>query len=128
LSIIQLYSEALTLLEESFRALERRIETPEFRQLAFGGAYRYPTQSIEAAVTQKLARVISGLNACMVLLEKGLIQELGALQRMLDEFCKDLFFLCQPLIGRERTTLHDQYLQYFYQEEIDSHGNPFFSI
>jgi len=127
MNIIQLYTETLTLLEESFHALERRIESPQLRQLGFGAAYRYPTQSIKAAVIQKLARVISGLNACMVLLEKGLVQELGALQRMLDEFCEDLTFLCQPLIGGERTTLHDLYLQHFYQEEIDSHGNPFLS-
>lgn len=127
MSILELYTEATRFLEESFHALERRIESPELRQLGFGAAYRYPTQSIEAAVIQKLARVISGLNACMVLLEKGLVQELAALQRMLDDFCQDLFFLCQPLVGGERTTLHDQYLQYFYQEEIDSHGNPFLS-
>jgi len=101
--------------------------SPELRHLGFGAAYRYSTQSIEAAVIQKFARVISGLNACIALLDRGLVQELGALERMLDEFCEDLFFLCRPPIGGERTALHDQYLQYFYQEEIESHGNPFLS-
>lgn len=127
MSIIRLYRDAAAFLEEAFHELASRQERPQMRDFGFGTAHRYPTDSLEAAAVQKLARVVSGLNACLVLLEKGFVQEIGALQRMLDEFCEDLFFLCQPLLGGERTLLHDEYLRYFYQEEIDSHGNPFLS-
>lgn len=127
MSIIQLYRETAASLEEAFHEIESRHERPQLRDFGFGTAYRYATASPESAVIQKLARVISGLNACLALLEKGLVQELGALERTLDEFCEDLFFLCQPLVGGERTPLHEEYLQYFYREEFDSHGNPFLS-
>jgi hypothetical protein len=127
MSIIDLYRESLQVLEQAFHELECRLERPAATDLGFGTAWRYQSQSLEAAIIQKLARVVSGLNACIVLLEKGLVQELGALQRMLDEFCEDLFFLCDPLIGGERTPLHDKYLKLFYQEELDAHGIPFLS-
>ena len=82
--------------------------------LGFGEVYRYGDQSIEAAIIQKLARVVSGLDACIVLLESGFVQELGALQRILDALDEDIFFLCQPLLGVERTELHNLYLDAFY--------------
>ena len=127
MSIIDLYRESLQLLEQAFHELECPLERPEATDLGYGTAWRYQSKSLEAAIIQKLARVVSGLNACVALLEKGLVQELGALQRMLDEFGEDLFFLCDPLISGERTPLHDEYLELFYQEELDAHGIPFLS-
>lgn len=50
------------------------------------------------------------------------------MQRMVDEFCEDLDFLSQPLIdGEPPSDLHVEYLEGFYQEEVDAHGNPFLS-
>ena len=71
--------------------------------------------------------MISGLNASLVLLKAGYVQELGALFRMLDEFNEDILFLCQALRSGEISELHQKYLTAFYQEEFDNPDNAFLS-
>jgi hypothetical protein len=82
---------------------------------------------VEAAIVQKCARLISGLNASLVLLRAGYVQELGAVFRMLDEFNEDILFLCQAIRDGQLTKLHDDYLDFFYQEEFDNPDNAFLS-
>jgi hypothetical protein len=116
--------EALVLMEGCFKHLERVIPSPVFIDDEKGRRFEYGDESLEAAVVQKSARMISGLNASLVLLSKGYFQELGAIFRMVDEFSEDINFLCLPLLGKERTKLHDDYLQCFYQDEFDVPGDP----
>jgi hypothetical protein len=68
---------------------------------------------------QKVARVVSGLHAARLLCEQGLLQEQSAIQRMLDEFHEDIWFLAMAVINKEITPLHHKYLDAFYQEEFD---------
>lgn len=121
---IENIKEALALMEGCFKHLERTIPSPEFKDDEKGRRFEYGDKNLEAAVIQKAARVISGLNASLVLLSRGYFQELGAIFRMVDEFSEDINFLCLPLLGKERTKLHDDYLQCFYQDEFDAPGDP----
>jgi hypothetical protein len=89
-----------------------------------GYAFRYKEKSLDQAIVQKLARVVSGLGAANVLLQNGFTQELAVLQRTLDELCEDIFFLCLPLHGEPRSALHDSYLASFYEEEFNEKGDP----
>lgn len=82
--------------------------------------YRYKVQSIYQAIVQKLARVITSLQALSVLNDVGLLQEQAALQRTVDEFREDVEFLCFGLIFNEMTDLHNEYLAAFYEEEFDN--------
>jgi hypothetical protein len=116
--------EALALMEGCFFHLEKKIPPPVFIDDQRDRQFKYSDENLESAVIQKAARVISGLNASFLLLSKGYFQELGAMYRMIDEFNEDINFLCLPLLGKERTKLHDDYLQYFYQEEFDVPGDP----
>lgn len=125
--MIKLYIETLPVLQNAFAHLEGKIEKPVFIKRGSYDVFRYEKQSIEAAVIQKLARVISGLNASLLLLRGGFVQEICVIFRTLDEFNEDIFFLCQAIRTGEITELHRKYLDSFYQEEFDEPDNPFLS-
>jgi hypothetical protein len=81
-----LYLQTLHNMESTLAALAKRVSPPQHVPILDSFAFRYLEKSIQQAIVQKLARVISGLYAARILLENGLIQEQAALQRMLDEF------------------------------------------
>jgi hypothetical protein len=82
--------------------------------------FRYAERTIQQAMIQKLARVVSGLHAARLLLENGLLQEQAAIQRMLDEFHEDILFLAYAVINNQFESLHQEYLDAFYLEEFDA--------
>lgn len=125
--MLRLYQEIAHVLEQAFREIEAEVPPPIFISRGSYSVFRFKNQSTEAAIIQKCARLISGLNASLVLLKAGYTQELGALFRMLDEFSEDILFLCQAIRTGEITELHKKYLDVFYQEEFDNPENAFLS-
>lgn len=126
-NMLRLYEEMAHVLEKAFQAVESIVPPPVYVSRGAYEVFRFENQSIEAAVLQKCARLVSGLNASLVLLKTGYVQELGALFRMLDELNEDILFLCQAIRTGEITDLHKKYLSVFYQEEFDIPDNPFLS-
>ena len=119
-----LFDKTLSDLIKAFRQIEDAVPQPVSVPVRGEAAFRYQEKSLEQAIVQKLARVVSGLGAARVLLEHGYTQELATLQRTLDEFGQDIVFLSLPLLGEERTELHDRYLAAFYEEEFDEDSDP----
>lgn len=70
---------------------------------------------------------ISTLNACLVLLEDGYTQEIGALCRMVDDFCNEILFMIAPANGDEHSADQIRFMEDFYQEEFDQPANLFAS-
>ena len=125
---MQIYHDTNVFLENCFNVLEEGLPSPVPVQIGKDIVLRYKKHSFEIAIIQKLARYISGLNASLLLLEKGYTQEFGAIFRTLDEFQEDIFFLALPVIGGgEITKTHEKYLEQFFQEEFDSPDNPILS-
>lgn len=120
----RLFLEALKNMEKTLRTFEKNVPPPKLVPLGDNEAYRYTEKTIHQAIIQKLARVISGLHAARILLAHGYVQELGALQRMLDEFQEDITFLSLGAIYNDITELHVRYLDAFYEEEFDKPGDP----
>ena len=118
------YLHTLSNMESTLRALEKRVPAPKLTDFGGGHVFRYVERSIHQAIIQKLARIISGLNAARILLAHGFVQELGALQRMLDEFQQDVMFLSHGVINGDLTDLHTRYLDAFYMEELDKPEDP----
>jgi hypothetical protein len=83
-------------------------------------AYRYVERTLHQALVQKLARYASTLQAAKILLEAGFLQEQAALQRMLDEIQEDVSFLSISVIFKSPTSLHQEYLDAFFEEEFDA--------
>jgi len=119
-----LYDQALRHMEGALGAFESRVPAPQRKPMGDSFVFRYVEQSIDQAIIQKLARLVSGLHAARILLECGFIQEQGALQRMLDEFDEDVTFLSLAVILEDVTALHRQFLDAFYEEEFDKPDNP----
>jgi hypothetical protein len=72
------------------------------------------------ALVQKLARLVSSLHATRLLMTHGFVQEQAALQRVLDELQEDVTFLACGVIFNKWTSLHDDYLAAFFEEEFDA--------
>ncbi len=104
-------------------SFEKRVPPPQRVPYKDGFVFRYTERTIEQAIVQKLARLISGLHAARILLDHGLFQEQAALQRMLDEFREDVMFLSYAATRNDVTDLHREYLAAFYEEEFD-HEDP----
>jgi hypothetical protein len=118
-----LYLQTITVLSNAFRRLERQVSPP--RQMPFrdGFVFRFFEQTLEQALLLKFARVTTGLRAVDVLLQAGLLQEMAATCRMLDEIGEDIAFLAAPLTNDEVTELHERYLRGFWSEEFQDSDN-----
>ena len=113
----------LLVLGSVFDGLFAQDKPPKRQQVDSKYMYRYEDKSIRQAIIQKLARLVTGLQAVVMLNRCGLLQEQATLQRTLDEFDQDIIFLCHAIIYHDRVELHDRYLDAFYQEEFDSPFN-----
>ena len=122
--MIPAYLEILTTLESAFRKFEATVPSPNLVNRGSYPVFRYNEPTIEAAILQKCARLISGLHTTIILLEHGFAQEIGVIGRTLDEFIEDIMFLCPAVDHKNRTRLHDDYLTDFYQEEFDNPYSP----
>lgn len=120
----KLFQLTLMNMESTLRVIEERVPAPKIIEFGDAHAFRYVERTIHQAIIQKLARIISGLHAARLLLSHGFVQELGALQRMLDEFQEDVAFLSYGVICNDITDLHTKYLEAFYQEEFDRPDDP----
>lgn len=118
-----LFREGIDAMEVAFRRLEDQLPRPRVVDQGDEIALRYAEQSIHQAILMKLARYISGLNACDVLLLNGFVQEQGVIQRTLDEANDAIFFL---VFGAQDgpTKVHRKYLAAFWQEEFEEGVAP----
>jgi hypothetical protein len=94
----------LQALQDAFRQLETKVSPPIRKPWLDGFVFRYAEQTIQQAIVQKLARMISGLSAIQVLMERGLFQEQGMIQRGSDEIQEDICFLSLGVIKNDITT------------------------
>jgi hypothetical protein len=88
------YEQLLRVMELAFEKLASQVPPPQ--PALFGPnkfVFRYKERTLKQAIVQKLARIISGLRAALLLLRNGLLQEQAVIQRVLDEFCEDVLFL-----------------------------------
>lgn len=119
-----LYLQTLDHMEATLNDLAKRVPPPQRVPVLDTFFFQYVEKTIQQAIVQKLARIISGLYAARILLENGFIQEQGALQRMLDEFVEDVLFLAYAVISNDVTDLHHRYLEAFQEEEFDKPEDP----
>ncbi|HEV7587819.1 MAG TPA: hypothetical protein VGO40_06780 [Longimicrobium sp.] len=80
--------------------------------------WQYEHPSGELIVLLKAVRVVSGLNALLVLLEAGYTQEVGVLLRTVDDFVDEITFLLEAYDRDENTASQVKFVQDFFAEEI----------
>ena len=116
----KLYEKTLTTMEEIVNSLAERVPSPQRVPIKASFVFRYTEKSIRQAMVQKLARMVSTLNATRLLLNHGFVQEQATLQRILDEIQEDLLFLASGVIYDDLAPLHQRYLDAFFEEEFDA--------
>lgn len=114
--MIEPFQQVVGHLEQAVRRLEAQTPAPKQVDLKQGKAWRYEEKTPQQALLQKLARYVSGLNASCLLLDNGYCQELGVIQRTLDEIEEDIIFLSLG-VDHGFTERHNSYLEHFWSEE-----------
>ncbi|WP_332750813.1 hypothetical protein [Hydrogenophaga sp.] len=107
-------------MQRTVHSLAARVPPPQKVPYKTSFVFRYLEKLPEQALVQKLARVVTTLRAATVLMQHGLVQEQGALQRVIHEIHEDITFISYGLIFNDITPLHKQYLDAFYEEEFDT--------
>lgn len=104
-------------LEDCFRRLENQVPPPVKEAYKDGFILRYVEQTPQQAMLQKFARVISGLHSLRLLLNSGFLQEMGVIQRTLDDFDEDILYVMLAIANDDMTDHHKKYLEYHWMEE-----------
>ena len=115
-----LLDKTLHLMDVSVADFTGMVPPPQAIPFHTSFVYRHVERLPQQAIVQKLARIPSGLRAARLLMTQGLFQEQSALQRIADELSDDVFFLSIPLLSGGLTTLHQEYLNAFFQEDFDA--------
>ncbi len=125
--MVTVFKETVPILESALTALGAQIEEPSFFDDNDYPRFRHREQSNALAAYLKAVRIVSALNASLVLLEHGFIEELGVLFRTIDEFLEDIVFLLSPHADGGLSEAQIQFLDEFYREEFSDPKNPFMS-
>jgi hypothetical protein len=104
--------------------MEQQVPPPRAVPFKDHFVFRHVEKTIQQALIQKLARLISGLHAVDILLLNGFVQEQAVLNRTFDEIGDDIAFLTAALTNDTVTDLHRQYLEAFFAEEFDNPESP----
>lgn len=115
-----LYDDVLRNMESIVHDLAKRVPQPIRLPFNDSFVFRHIEKTIHQAIVQKMARKVSTLHAAKLLMQHGYVQEQAALQRMLDEMQEDITFLSFAIIFDNKTSLHQQYLDAFFEEEFDA--------
>lgn len=86
--------------------------------------FRHENTTESLACYLKGVKAVSTLNACVALLRQGFAQEVGALCRMVDDFCNEIFFLLVPQGEEGFSQDQIRFLENFFQEEFETPGDP----
>ena len=114
-----MYEHILVNMEMVVNELASRVAQPQFKDIKNLRAYRHVEKTVDQAIIQKLARMVSTLEAARLLANNGFAQEQASLQRVLDEIQEDVWFLALGIIyGLE--PLHQRFLDAFFEEEFDA--------
>ena len=119
-SLDDLYDEAFSYVERTVDELAKRVPPPQLVQRSGGMVFRYEERLPLQAVVLKLARLVSTLRATHLLLDRGFVQEVGTIERVMDELQQDILFLVTGHSDRTVAVRYQRYLEEFWKEEFDA--------
>ena len=125
--MVTVFKETVIILESALTALGAQIEEPIFFDENDHPRFRHREQSNGLAAYLKGVRIVSALNASLVLLDHGFIEELGILFRTIDESLEDIIFLLSPQADGGSSETQIKFLDEFYGEEFSDSKIPFMS-
>jgi len=118
-SIVIMY-DAIKVLENAVNKMQVKIGKPLYLPEEGKPRYRYGEKSAVIIQLLKAVRIVSGLNASMVLLEKGFIQEIGVLIRAIKEFMTDIEFLQEGIENGTFNKQQDKFIKDFFEKDLQT--------
>lgn len=116
--------QAIAQTQQVVESLERHFSRPDLVAIRGKPFFRHRSQNDLLLSQLKCVRAVSSLNACIVLLEHGYVQEIGTLCRCIDDFNQDVLFLGTPLGEAGPSEQQTRLVREFFQEEFDNIDNP----
>ncbi|MHC4619858.1 MAG: hypothetical protein ACYTEQ_19095 [Planctomycetota bacterium] len=110
---IELYRKAISHLEEFVAVFEKELEKPQ----SVHGAFIYTQPTAKHVCLLKSIRIVSGLNALLVLLEAGYVTEMGVLMRTMSDCMNAIYFLLEHF--PDATPEVEKYVSNFFGEFLD---------
>lgn len=125
LKLIPVFTSCVNRLAVAIRTIEDGlVPKPVFIDVSGQKQFRYEKPTVYHVAFLKGIRVVSGLNACLILLSDGFVQEAMAIVRTLDDFLHEMLFILE---NAESGTLDDhqnKFIEDFFQEEFNNPNNP----
>lgn len=116
--------EAISELDNGIGILNAHFGPPDFLEMNGVPAFRYAQENDLLLSYLKCVRAVSSLNASIVLLYHGYVQEIGTLCRCIDDFNQDVLFLATPLGEDGYSKQQIRLVEEFFQEEFDNIIDP----
>ncbi len=116
--------QAIAQTQSVVEALDQHFTPPKLVEVKGMPFFRHKSQNDLLLSQLKCIRAVSSLNACVVLLEHGYVQEIGTLCRCIDDFFQDVLFLASPLGASGPSEQQNRLVEEFFQEEFDNIDNP----
>lgn len=110
---VDIYKKSIQRLEEIIGHFESELEKPT----VVNGRCGYKTPTLRHICFLKGIRIISGLNALLVLYRAGYVTEMGILLRTINECINDIYFLLENY--PHKTPEVEKYIATFLNENVD---------
>jgi len=110
---IDVYRRAIDHLEKVIGAFEAELEKPE----SVHGASVYKAPTVRHVCLLKGIRIVSGLNALLVLLQAGYVTEMGVLIRTISDCMNAIYFLLEHF--PDKTPEVEKYISHFFSDTLD---------
>lgn len=111
-------------LEQHYHVMADALGRPDIVTQGCESWFRYPEESDSHLCFLKGVKLISTLNAALILLHRGYFHEVAALYRMADDFILEILFMKQTLDGDRRNRAQEQFAISFFQEEFEDIEDP----
>lgn len=108
---------AIKVLEGALERFTTSVGPPMFIPEAGRQRFVYAKRSSILVQVLKAVRVVSGLNALVVLLRAGYAQEMGVILRTIDDFLAEIAFLHEAHQREEPTSGQVKFVELFFAEE-----------
>lgn len=106
----------LVRLERQFHVMAKALDAPQ-QQGQFGW-FRYKDHTDTLLCFLKGVKMISTLNAALVLLQRGYVQEVNVLCRVADDCASDIIYMIKPEADRALVEKQVRFMKDFFQEEF----------
>jgi hypothetical protein len=110
---IDVYRKTIDHLEKVIGVFEQELEKPGL----IDGAFVYKSPTVEHVCLLKGIKIVSGLNALLVLFEAGYVTEMGVLMRTISDCINAIYFLLEHF--PDTTPEVEKYISNFFGEILD---------